>query len=479
MQDIQEIKRRSVKGVVSYGTRTLFLYGFTIVATGLLSAYLTPSDFGVYFVVSAVMGIFSFMSDIGLAATLVQKKQEPTLEELRTTFTVQQGLAITIFIISILLTPFWKQFANLDEKGVLLLYALAFSFIMASLKTIPSILLERKMEFGKIVIPQILETIVFYTIAVLLAREGRGVESYTFAVIARSIVGVISIYFIRPWQIGLAFTKDAFKKLLSFGAKFQLNDLLARIKDDVFVTVLARFIPAQEMGYIGWAKRWSMFPYQLSVNSVVAITFPTFSRLQDDPKRLAKAVEKSVFFISFLIFPVLVGMTILAPAIVRLIPAYQKWQPALLSLVFFCINIAWSAVSTPLTNTLNAIGKISTTLKLMVFWTAATWVLTPICIYLFGFNGVAIASAIIASSSFISIIIIKRILHIQLWDQVWRQLLASIIMMAGLYAGMAWWSMSFYWLFAGVIAGGMLYLIPFSLIGFAKLNTEVKSLWTK
>jgi O-antigen/teichoic acid export membrane protein len=477
--EIKELKRRSIKGVMSYGTRTLFLYGFTIVATGLLSAYLSPADFGVYFVVSAVIGIFSFMSDIGLAATLVQKKQEPTLEELRTTFTVQQALAISIFIISILLTPFWKQFANLDENGILLLYALAFSFIMASLKTIPSILLERKMEFGKIVIPQILETITFYSIAVILARQGRGVESYTYAVFARSIIGVIGIYLIQPWQIGLAFTKDTFKKLLSFGAKFQLNDLLARIKDDLFITVLARFLPAQEMGYIGWAKRWSMFPYQLSVNSVVAITFPTFSRLQDDPRRLAQAVEKSVFFISFLIFPVLVGMVFLAPAVINLIPAYQKWQPALASLVFFCINISWSAVSTPLTNTLNAIGKISITLKLMLFWTAATWVLTPICIYFFGFTGVAIASAIIASTSAVSIVIIKRILKIRLWDQVWRQLLASMVMTAGLYFGMAWWSQSFYWLFAGVMFGGLLYLVPFSLVGFSKLQTEVKSLWAK
>jgi len=476
MDNVSEIKSKAIRGVLSYVLRTGFLYGISIVATGLLGVYLSPSDFGIYFIVTSMIGLFTFMSDVGLAATLVQKKEEPTIEELRTTFTVQQVLAFVIVIAVVALTPIWKKQTNLTDDGLMLLYALGFSFVLASFKTIPSILLERKLAFDKLVIPQIVESILFYGLAVYLARLGMGVKSYTIAVLARSIAGVAIIYLIQQWPIGVCWSKDTFKKLLGFGAKFQLNDFLARIKDDLFVVVLARFLPAQDMGMIGWAKKWSMFPYQLSVNSVVAVTFPTYSRLQDDKAYLGKAVDKSIYFISLLIFPILAGMVALAYPLTTVIPQYQKWQPAIVSLLFFTINVAISAVSTPLTNTLNAIGEISKTLKLMVFWTVSTWVVTPICIYFFGANGVAIAAAIIASSSFLTIMMVKKILPLNFWDQVWRQLIAALGMFGVLVYFTKWWGQSWLWLIAGVLCGIGIYGLFTIILGYNKLKKELLSL---
>lgn len=74
MVDIHDIRRKSVRGVISYTFRTMFLHVVGIVATILLSYYLDPEDFGIYFVVTAVVGLFTFLSDVGLAASLVQKK---------------------------------------------------------------------------------------------------------------------------------------------------------------------------------------------------------------------------------------------------------------------------------------------------------------------------------------------------------------------------------------------------------------------
>lgn len=473
---INEVKRRSVRGVMSYILRTGFLYGVSIVATGLLGVYLSPSDFGVYFIVTSLIGLFTFMSDVGLAATLIQKKEEPSIKELRTTFTVQQVLAVIIVGLIVGLTPVWKNYAKLTNEGLWLLYALSFSFILASLKTIPSILLERKLHFDKLIIPQIAENIVFYSLAVYLAKLGMGVTSYTIAVLARSIIGVVIIYLIQRWRIGFYWSKDIFKRLLSFGAKFQLNDLLARIKDDLFVVVLAKFLSPADMGLIGWAKKWSMFPYQLSVNSVVAVTFPTYSRLQHDKQLLGKAVNKSIFFISLLIFPILAGMVALSYPLTNVVSQYQKWQPAIASLLFFAINVAWSAVSTPLTNTLNAIGEISKTLKLMVFWTVATWIITPICIFLFRATGVAVASAIIGSSSFITVLMVKKILPINFGENVWRQLVSSLIMFAAVDLLRPVWSKSFAHLFLGALFGAMIYGLCILIFGYNKLVSEINSL---
>jgi len=476
MVDMIDVKKKSVRGVVSYALRTLALQAIGFVATLLLGYYLSPADFGIYFIVTAVIGVFTFLSDIGLAAALVQKKEEPTREDLQTTFTVQQGLAFAIFGATILLTPFWKTYTNLDTEALWLLYALGFSFVLASLKTIPSILLERKLEFTKLVFPQIIENVLFYSIAVALAASGFGVRSYTIAVLARSIGGVIAIYFIQSWPIGFAFSKKALHNLLRFGAKFQLNDFLARIKDDLFIVVIARFIPATQMGYLSWAKRWSMFPYQFSVNSIMSVTFPTFSRLQEHPEKLKRAIEKSMYFVTLVIFPVLVGLCVLAYPMIGIIPKYQKWLPALPALYFFCINIAFAALSTPLTNTLNAIGKINQTLKLMLMWTGLTWTLTPLAVMMFGFTGVAVASAVIALSSVVTIWMVKKYVRIETLDQIWRQAFASLAMGAAILFAQSIFHVGLVGVLAEIALGGLFYLMLLLITGKKKLFFELESI---
>jgi len=476
MITIEDVRRKSVRGVVSYAIRTIALQVIGFVATVLLGYFLTPADFGIYFIVTSVVGLLTFLSDIGLAAALVQKKEQPTIEELRTTFTVQQMLACAIFALTIILTPLWNMQNGLHGDGLWLLYALGFSFVMASFKTIPSILLERKLEFSKLVFPQILENLTFYGIAVMLAWKGFGVMSYTYAVLARSVIGVVSIYMIQSWSIGLAFSKDALRRLLKYGMKFQLNDFLARIKDDLFIVVLARFLDPSQMGYVSWAKRWSLFPYQFSVNSIMSVTFPTFSRLQDHPEKLKRAIEKSIYFITLVIFPILVGLSVLAFPMTELIPKYAKWQPAIPSLYFFCINVAFAAISSPLVNTMNAIGKINNTLKLMMMWTVLTWTLTPVAVYMFSFTGVAVASALIAASSYATVWMVKKYVKIEAIDQIWRQGIASLLMGGVLAWGLPYWEKSFVWMGVGVAVGVGVYVAGCVVLGYKKLMFEVNSL---
>ena len=478
MLDVQEIKRKTIRGAIGYALRTLALQGIGFVATVLLGFFLTPTEFGIFFIVSAIVGLFTFLSDVGLAAALVQKQEQPTIGELRTTFTVQQALAIGIFLLIVLCTPIWRT-RGLDQTGIYLLYALGFSFVLASIKTIPSILLERKLEFGKLVWPQIFENLAFYGIVVFLAWRGLGIQSYTYGVLVRGVVGILVLAKLQWWPIGLAFELPALRRLLKFGAKFQLNDLLARIKDDLLVVVLAGMVGPQNMGYVSWAKRWSMFPYQLGVNSMLAVVFPSFSRLQENPSALKKAVEKAMFFISLGVFPLLAIMCGVADPILHLLPKYSKWLPALPSLYLFSINIAWSAVSTPLTNTLNAIGAIDKTLKLMIMWTVLGWVLTPALVYVMGYNGVALASAVIAPTSFIAIRMLKQILSIDFVDIVWRQLAASLIVFGFLYQSRHFLSSSYLNVGGAIILALLSYIVLIYLFGSKKIVFELKGLFTK
>jgi O-antigen/teichoic acid export membrane protein len=431
--DIALITKRSIRGIFALASRTFFLQIISFAGNFLLTIFLSPSSFGVFFVVSAAIAFLSYFSDIGLAAALIQKKEAITEKDLRTTFTIQQILVVTIVIIALLSANPIGAFYNLNRDGVLLFQALAISFFFSSLKTIPSILLERNLRFEKLVLPQIVETLFFNITAVTLAFKGFGISSFTYAVLARGLSGLIVIYLISPWKIKFGFYKECASKLLSFGIPFQLNSFLALVKDDLFLVYLGKALPIAQVGYIGFAQKWAFTPLRLIMDNVIRITFPSFSRLQGDKDILKKAIEKSIYAACFLIFPSIVGLVMLFPYFVSLIPKYLKWEPALLSLAFFSINAALSSVSTPLTNALNAIGKIKTTLYLMVFWTIATWVLTPLTIFIYGFNGVAIASALISCSVIIVVYLVKKHIKFDLMKTISFPILGSVIMGFAIY----------------------------------------------
>lgn len=428
LPQFEEIARKSVKGLFALVSRTFIIQIISVIASFVLTIYLTPEAFGVFFVVSAVVVFLNYFQDIGLAASLIQKKEEPTALELRSTFTIQQILVLAVTIPVTIFAPQIASFYKIDGAGLILLYALLFSFLASSLKTIPTVLLERSLNFHKLVIPQIVENLAYNVCLIGFAISGFGIHSFTIAVLARSILGLIVIYWIQRWPIGLALHTPTLKKLLSFGVPFQANSLLALVKDDLFNVYLAKVLPLAQVGFIGFGQKWAFLPMRLFMDNIIKITFPSFSRLQHDRDGLRKAIEKTLFLISVCIFPTVIGIIFFAQPLVSFIPRYQKWEPAITLLIFFAASTVLSSLSTPLTNILNAIGKVKITLYFMVMWTVLTWTITPLFIFWYGYNGVGYASFLISLSSVLVFFIAKRSVSFSVIKPVYPAVLASIVM---------------------------------------------------
>ncbi|MDP1721738.1 MAG: oligosaccharide flippase family protein [Candidatus Gottesmanbacteria bacterium] len=405
---IEVIKARSIAGVVALTSRTFILQIIAFVATIFLTIFLTPEVFGLFYVVSAIISFLGYFSDVGLAAALIQKKEKLTREDLVTTFTIQQILVGSAVIIALAGSTTIGGWYGLDDSGIWLLRVLAIAFFISSLKTIPSILLERELAFSTLIIPQILETIGFYSTAIFLAWLGFGVTSFTWAVAVRAIVGFVAMYIVAPWKPGFGISREVAKHLMRYGIPFQLNSFLALIKDDLLTVFLGRALPLSHIGYIGWAKKWAEVPLRLIMDSVIRVTFPAFSRLQHDKERLRLAIEKTLFGLSVTIFPITIAMIIAIKPLIAIIPRYGKWEPAVFSFYLFAVASAIASLSTPLTNALNALGFIKTTLKLMILWTLLTWVLTVSLLPILGFNGVAFSLLLITSTLILVVILTQR-----------------------------------------------------------------------
>jgi len=281
-----------------------------------------------------------------------------------------------------------------------------------------------------LVIPQVLENLVFSIVAVYLAWKGFGVMSFAYAVLARGIVGLGAMYIIQPWMPGVGINRKSLKNLMVYGVPYQANTLLATLKDDGMTIFLGGILGTTGLGFLGWAQKWAQAPLRFFMDQVIKVTFPAFSRMQDEKKQLEASVTRSILFICILVYPSLVGLLILAPMLVEIIPRYEKWTPALTALSLIGITTVFAAVTTQVTNLLNAIGKIKLTFKFMVMWTVLTWIFVPILAIKYGINGAALGYVIVSSSSLVVIYIARRYVEFSLKQSVIPPLISSIVMAA-------------------------------------------------
>lgn len=473
--DILTVGKRSVHGIIALISRTFFLNVISYGTSLVIFTVLTPLDFGIYTAAIAGQRIISFFTDLGFGAALIQKKEPLEKSELKTAFSVQVVVTLFFFVVVLIFRDQIANFFQLGEKSLRLFLVLVFLIFLSSFKIIPSILLERKINFQKLVIPQIVESFVFNAILVVLVLRGYGIDSYSFAFLVSAFVGIPFYYVVSPWKISFGIDRKSLK-YLHYGIQFQAKNILATVKDDILTVFLAKTLSFTELGYIGFGQRNAFFAYRFIVDNVTKVTFSAYARLQDDVSLLKLAIEKSLFLVSSAVFPLLFGLIIVAPYVVAYFPRWQhKWEPALISLIFFSLNAVVSSLSGILVTVLDATGRVKQTLRLMVLWTALTWVLTPIAISLFGYSGVAIASFLITLTIGITVYLVKQIIDFRFFQSIYKPLFCSIAMSAFVFLTARMFVVDFISLGIIIILGAMIYISLMSF--FAKeIRDDIKQL---
>lgn len=427
MNDDKDLKRRSFVSTLSLFFQSGYAATLGLISNLILTILLTPSIFGIYITVLSIIAFLNYFSDIGLAASLIQKK-ELDKNDLKTTFTVQQLLILTVIAIGFFSTNFIRDFYRLPPDGIYLYWALLGGFFISSLKTIPSVFLEREIKFQKIVFVQAIEATVFYISATLLAILGFGLMSFTYSVVLRAFVGLILIYSISPWvpKIGISFSH--LKNLLSFGIPFQASGFMGLFKDEIIILYLGRVVGFETLGYIGWAKKWADAPIRIISDNIGKVTFPLLSRVQESKEKIRDFAEKILRYQTAIVAPVLIGMASVMSLFVAIIPKYQKWEPAIPLFYIFVLSSFIVSFAIPFMNLYNAQGRVKVTFSFMTFFTALIWILTPLFVsknQLFGFP---LAHLIVSASTLMVIYKAKKETGLKFFESIYKFALSSFIM---------------------------------------------------
>ncbi len=387
-----DVGRRAISGVASLGLRE---GGMRILAFGgdvALYRLLLPEVFGLVVPIAFIAGIIKQFSDLGLAATLLQREDEPGEADLRTVFAVQAALAAAAAALIFLGGPLLLDLIDEGSPDPWLIRTFSLSVLISAFRTVPAAMLERHLNFGRLAMADVAGTGWFYAAGIILAVAGAGPWALVAAHVGASIVPTLLLLVFYPWRPVPAIQRGRLRQNLDFGAKFQGQRLLLMLKDSLIPILGPTGYGRAATGLLAWSDKLAQQPLILT-QIVARVSLPAFARVQSERAAVARGAHLTIKWTGLLTFPFFAIVIAFANPIADFIYG-PTWSQAVPVLYLLAINALLVPINGLLTPIINALGHSGRLLILAIVWAAAAWSVALVLIAGgAGFAAIAIALA--------------------------------------------------------------------------------------
>jgi teichuronic acid exporter len=181
-------------------------------------------------------------------------------------------------------------------------------------------------------------------------------------------VKTIGTNWLSPFRHWPDFSLNGMKSLLRFGGHFTAIQVFSMFLSQVDILICAKFLGKEVLGFYSVAMHLASLPSQRISGLVNQVAFPTFSRMQNDLPKVGENVLLGVRILSFFAFPVLWGISSIAPEMVEAILG-AKWTPSTSPLQVLALIIPLRMVGNFVATAMQGIGRSDIVLR-NVIWAA-------------------------------------------------------------------------------------------------------------
>lgn len=319
------LQQKAAKGIVwsviqKWGRELISLLTLVI-----LSRLLEPEAFGLVAMATVFTDFVEIFLDQGFGSAIVQR-DDLERGHLDTAFWTSMLTGIVLAAVGIAAAgPVAALFG--EPRLVPILRWLSITFIFGGLSSTQMAILQRELVFKSLAARSLAATLVGGIVGMSLAFAGFGVWSLVAQKMAIGLAGVLVLWRASDWRPGLNVSRKHFKELFSFGVSILGSKSLvffSRRTDDFLI---GYFLGPTMLGYYSVGYRLLLVIMRVVTGITNAVAFPTFSRLQQNPRRMRRAFYKVTQYTSLLAIPVFMGLAVLAP---ELVPALfgEQWAPS-------------------------------------------------------------------------------------------------------------------------------------------------------
>ena len=360
----ESLSKKVIRGGIWVFALKITSRGLGFIKTIIIARLLAPEDFGLFGIAMLAISTLETFSQTGFQMALIQKK-ENVESYLDTSWTVSAIRGILLFLILFFSAPLVATFFN-SPKAILIIKVIAISTLISGFGNIGIIFFKKELEFHKQFIYEFSATLVGIIVAITLAFILRNVWAIVWGGLASNIVLLFMSYILHPYRPHVRFDKSEFKGLFGFGKWVLGSSILMFLitqGDDIFV---GKLLGVAALGFYQLAYTISNMPATEVTHVISQVTFPIYSKLQDNIPRLREAYLKVLQVTAFLSIPI-TGLIFILATDFTMIFLGEKWMPmvpAMKGLVFWGLIRSIGATTGPI---IYATGKPKILVKYQLF----------------------------------------------------------------------------------------------------------------
>lgn len=354
---------KAAKGVAWSAIDRISTIGIQFVLNIIIARILSPSDYGVIGMLTIFLSISQCLIDSGFSNALIQRKDR-TEKDYGTVFLFNLGISVVLYIILFFSAPLIARFYNLDILvGVLRVVGLI--LIISAFSNVQKTILTINVDFKTQSCVSVSGAIISGITGIILAYNGFGVWALVAQTLVNGIVCTVLFGVLTKTKFSVCFSSDSFKKLGAFGVKLMFSNLLNTIYDNLYALFIGKKYTAQDLGYYSRADQFAIFPPKTLTEIINRVSYPIMCLHQDNKKDLAKVYTNFISLSCYIIFPLMIGLSVLSkPLIVLLLT--DKWIAAAMMVSILALDGLWAPITKINLSLLQAVGRSDLFLRLEI-----------------------------------------------------------------------------------------------------------------
>lgn len=323
---VDDLKLRSVRGGAHTVAATGARHVLDLVSVVFLARLLTPADFGLVAMATAVIGFLATFKDAGLSAATVQR-EDLREEQVSLLFWLNVVVSMALVIAIAATSPLVAWFYG-DERLLWITVALAGAFLFGGLEAQHAALLQRQMRFGTLAWTRLVAQAAGILAAIAAASAGWGTWALVVRALVTPAVSMVAVWSAMPWRPGLPRLEVGARGLVRFGgymSGFRAVNYVGRNLDNVLI---GGFVGGSALGLYSKAYALLMLPLNLMNGPISRVAVPALSRLQGDPERMLSYYAKALTLVVTFSMPVVAWLASVADSFVLTVLGDQ-WREAI------------------------------------------------------------------------------------------------------------------------------------------------------
>lgn len=300
--------------------------GLGFIRTIIIARWLAPEDFGILGVAMLAVTILDIFSQTGFLSALIQKKDDVTgyLDVVWTTLAIRGAI---LFFLLFLSAPFVSQFFN-SAEAELVVKVISINLLLTGFMNIGVIFFHRDLQFNKQFIFEVSATIVDLAISISLALILKNVWALVWGGLAKNFVKFLMSYLLHRYRPRFHFERKKFQELFNFSIWISGSTILVFLitqGDDILV---GKLLGISALGFYQMSYLIANLPVTEISDVISRVTFPAYSKIQQELKKLRIGYLKAFQITAFITVPIALGIFALGDQFI-LIFLGEPWKPAI------------------------------------------------------------------------------------------------------------------------------------------------------